>query len=80
MAEADVSELPFPFPIYLCLCLDEVVTKISAGAYHSVALTSSGRVFTWGNNNKAQNQSCFDSITIPLLCCNHRGEWQIQIQ
>ncbi len=34
--------------------LDEVVTKISAGAYHSVALTSSGRVFTWGNNSKGQ--------------------------
>ena len=38
----------------LFILLDEVVTRISAGAYHSVALTSSGRVFTWGNNNKFQ--------------------------
>jgi alpha-tubulin suppressor-like RCC1 family protein len=40
-----------PVPLHR---LDEVVTKISAGAYHSVALTSSGRVYTWGNNSKGQ--------------------------
>ena len=34
--------------------LDEVVTRISGGGYHSVALTCSGRVLTWGNNAKGQ--------------------------
>lgn len=34
--------------------LDEVVTRVAAGGYHSAALTASGRVFTWGNNAKGQ--------------------------
>ena len=34
--------------------ITEKVVRISAGSYHSVALTVSGRVYTWGNNAKGQ--------------------------
>ena len=33
---------------------EETVVRIAAGAYHSVALTATGRVLTWGNNAKGQ--------------------------
>jgi E3 ubiquitin-protein ligase MYCBP2 len=33
---------------------EEKVVRIAAGAYHSVALTAAGRVFTWGYNGKGQ--------------------------
>jgi E3 ubiquitin-protein ligase MYCBP2 len=33
---------------------EEMVVRIAAGAYHSVALTATGRVLTWGNNSKGQ--------------------------
>jgi len=33
---------------------EDRVIRIAAGAYHSVALTSSGRVLTWGYNGKGQ--------------------------
>jgi alpha-tubulin suppressor-like RCC1 family protein len=28
--------------------LDQVVTKVTCGMYHSMALTESGQVYTWG--------------------------------
>ena len=30
------------------------VTQVSAGMYHSCALTASGQLYTWGNNSKGQ--------------------------
>jgi len=33
---------------------EDRVVRIAAGAYHSVALTASGRVLTWGYNGKGQ--------------------------
>jgi uncharacterized repeat protein (TIGR02543 family) len=32
----------------------EIITNISLGAYHSAAITSEGRIFTWGLNNTGQ--------------------------
>jgi uncharacterized repeat protein (TIGR02543 family) len=32
----------------------EKITSISLGAYHSVALTSTSRIFTWGSNSSGQ--------------------------
>ena len=34
--------------------ISEKVTKIAAGSYHSVALTASGKIYTWGYNGKYQ--------------------------
>ena len=34
--------------------IGEKVVRVAAGSYHSVALTVTGRVFTWGNNAKGQ--------------------------
>ncbi len=36
------------------LNLEETITSISLGEYHSAVLTSAGRVFTWGGNNSGQ--------------------------
>ena len=36
------------------LVISEKVTKIAAGSYHSVALTASGKIYTWGYNGKYQ--------------------------
>jgi alpha-tubulin suppressor-like RCC1 family protein len=33
---------------------DEIVTKISAGTFHSAFLTETGRVWTCGGNNEGQ--------------------------
>lgn len=33
---------------------DETIVQIRAGHYHSVALTSTGRIFTWGSNQESQ--------------------------
>ena len=32
----------------------EIITQISLGSWHSLAITSTGRVFTWGNNGYGQ--------------------------
>jgi len=34
--------------------VNETVTQIEAGLYHSLAITSTGRVFAWGNNEYGQ--------------------------
>ena len=34
--------------------ISEKVTRIAAGSYHSVALTASGKIYTWGYNGKYQ--------------------------
>ena len=36
------------------LVITEKVTRIAAGSYHSVALTVSGKIYTWGYNGKYQ--------------------------
>ena len=36
------------------LSLDEMITNTSSGTYHSTAVTSLGRVFTFGRNNNGQ--------------------------
>ena len=34
--------------------INEKVTRVAAGSYHSVALTASGKIYTWGYNGKHQ--------------------------
>ena len=36
------------------LVINEKVTRVAAGSYHSVALTASGKIYTWGYNGKHQ--------------------------
>jgi uncharacterized repeat protein (TIGR02543 family) len=36
------------------LQLGETIRKVSAGQIHSLALTTNGRVYSWGNNNSGQ--------------------------
>ncbi|MBQ2617783.1 MAG: hypothetical protein IJF90_13065, partial [Synergistaceae bacterium] len=48
----------------------EYVTKVYAGQYHSVAVTSKGSVYTWGRNDRGQlglnyNPSLHSMITAP---------------
>ncbi|QWB99902.1 InlB B-repeat-containing protein [Mycoplasmatota bacterium] len=45
---------PFDITSEFNLNTGETVTSISLGSYHSSAITSEGRVFTWGNNSLGQ--------------------------
>ena len=36
------------------MVITEKVSCIAAGSYHSVALTTSGKIYTWGYNGKFQ--------------------------
>ena len=36
------------------LATGETITSFSLGFHHSLALTSAGRIFTWGNNSSGQ--------------------------
>ena len=36
------------------LVINEKVTRVAAGSYHSVALTATGKIYTWGYNGKFQ--------------------------
>jgi len=44
--------------------MGKTVVSVAGGNYHSLALTSDGRVFTWGHNNNGQlgNASTTDSL------------------
>ena len=42
------------FILVQVLVISEKVTRIAAGSYHSVALTVSGKMYTWGYNGKYQ--------------------------
>lgn len=56
-----------PIPVSLSTYLPATVTAVAAGTDHTVALDSSGTVWTWGHNNKSQlgNNSVVDSL-IPV--------------
>eukprot|EP00005_Dracoamoeba_jomungandri_P003344 CAMPEP_0174255280 /NCGR_PEP_ID=MMETSP0439-20130205/4627_1 /TAXON_ID=0 /ORGANISM="Stereomyxa ramosa, Strain Chinc5" /LENGTH=558 /DNA_ID=CAMNT_0015337397 /DNA_START=161 /DNA_END=1838 /DNA_ORIENTATION=+ len=42
------------YPVKLECLADEEVVDISCGTFHTVALTSNGNVFTWGNGTKGK--------------------------
>jgi len=47
------------------LAVGETITNVSLGFYHSAALTSEGRIFTWGYNDNGQlgNGTTIDKFT-----------------
>ncbi len=48
------------------LGVNETVISVSAGSYHSSALTSEGRIFTWGKNSSGQlGDTTLDYKTLP---------------
>ena len=51
-----VSQNNYPIEItsFFDLKNDEIITDIALGFYHSMALTSHGRIFSWGYNNNGQ--------------------------
>ena len=48
------KNIPTDITANLSLVNDETVTSISLGDYHSSAITSEGRLFTWGFNSSGQ--------------------------
>lgn len=54
--ETIIEYYDFPLDIteWFNLSVGEIVNEISLGSYHSVAVTSKGRVFTWGANYNGQ--------------------------
>ena len=55
-----------PVEITIALNTGESIVDLAAGLYHSMALTSTGRVFTWGGNDNGQLGRSF-SYTPDLL-------------
>ena len=49
----NINVVYIPFIVQV-LVITEKVTRIAAGSYHSVALTASGKIYTWGYNGKYQ--------------------------
>jgi alpha-tubulin suppressor-like RCC1 family protein len=49
------------------LAINEIITSVSAGNYHSLALTSLGRVFGWGQNSNGRvgNGSFDEKVHFP---------------
>lgn len=37
-----------PYPVFVSSLANETIIAISAGQYHSLALTDSGKLYTWG--------------------------------
>jgi len=48
------TNVPIEITSNFALNVDEKITKFSFGGYHAVAITSDGRLFTWGIDNTGQ--------------------------
>jgi uncharacterized repeat protein (TIGR02543 family) len=70
-----MGTVKYPVPIDITakfsLGLDEKINKVTLGTFHSSAITSSGRIFTWGyngygqlGNNPSMSQSDPTDITV----------------
>jgi len=57
---------PFEITSYFVLEEAEIITELAFGYHHSMALSSNGRIFTWGLNNDGQlGSGDFGSLNIP---------------
>lgn len=60
---------PLDVTSYFNLAQDEIMNSVALGAYHSLATSSMGRVFTWGRNfsGKLGNGTFdYDEHTLPI--------------
>lgn len=66
------SEIPLDITNQFDFSEDEVIVDISTGSYHSMSITSSNRVFTWGENMYGQlGNGTFEHSNVPLDITNN---------
>ena len=54
MAHKNNSSTPVEITSRFNLGVGEAITEVALGSYHSSAITSEGRIFTWGYNYSGQ--------------------------
>ena len=61
-------------PTRLCLPNDELVVKVACGTGHTLALTESGKVYSWGSNLLAQvRNDLADNVSLTVDVLNENG-------
>ena len=61
-------------PTRLCLPKDELVVKVACGAGHTLALTETGKVYSWGSNPLDQvSKDLADHVWLPVDVLNEDG-------
>lgn len=67
----ELHTTPHDITGFLNLNTNEKIIKVSAGEFHSAAITSQGRLFTWGKNNYGQiGNNSLNKQIIPLDITN----------
>ena len=63
-----------PVPTRLHLPNDELVIEVACGGWHTLALTDSGKVYSWGSNSAGQvSQLLPEKVWTPLNALNEDG-------
>jgi len=66
------SEIPLDITNTFDFLDDEVIVDIGIGSFHSMSITSSNRVFSWGSNLNGQlGDGTFESSSIPIDITNN---------
>ena len=74
LGDGTLIDAPTPIDIthQFGLASGETMTNVSLGSDHTMALSSEGRLFTWGSNNKGQlGYGTYISSIIPIEITNH---------